>query len=375
MFENIEMNEESKPLKRIVMKEELVVLTGDTLKAMVLNQFIYWSERTKTAASFVEEEMKRLKEYSNGDTSVLAHLSEDLHQGWIYKSGEDMIEDTMITVSKTTMNRMIKSLVENNWICRRKNPRYAGDNKPQYRVNLLQIQIDLYKIGYNLDGYRIIMNFVDLAKIENLQDKVLGQKTSNKPINDASVQNEPVENQSEPHAVRNESQLVQNDFRPNQIEPTLPENTSKITPESTSKNLKNDDDEKYINKGAREEMDQNEILQELIRLTSNNPDYKNLLKTLRLTRVEPNEILKILQFFESDPTAFDKDVIKQQLTWMAQKSNDEIGVSVFATYFINGMQDRLKSKNIDCSDLDSYLGIDKEELPYVPMYNWLEPDK
>lgn len=58
----------------------------------------------------------------------------------------------------------------------RKNPRYSGDNTPQYRVNLLQIQIDLYKIGYSLNGYRMIMNFVDLAKIEKLEEKLNGEK-------------------------------------------------------------------------------------------------------------------------------------------------------------------------------------------------------
>jgi len=34
-------------LKRIVIKEELVVLTGDYRKAILLNQFLYWSERVK----------------------------------------------------------------------------------------------------------------------------------------------------------------------------------------------------------------------------------------------------------------------------------------------------------------------------------------
>ena len=31
-----------KPLKRVVIKEELVELTGDFRPALILNQFIYW---------------------------------------------------------------------------------------------------------------------------------------------------------------------------------------------------------------------------------------------------------------------------------------------------------------------------------------------
>ena len=49
-----------KKLKRVVIKEELVVLTGDFRCAILLNQFIYWSERTADAAKFLKEERKRI---------------------------------------------------------------------------------------------------------------------------------------------------------------------------------------------------------------------------------------------------------------------------------------------------------------------------
>lgn len=34
-------------LKRVVIKEELVILTGDHIAALALNQFLYWFERQK----------------------------------------------------------------------------------------------------------------------------------------------------------------------------------------------------------------------------------------------------------------------------------------------------------------------------------------
>ena len=38
---------EPKKLKRVVIKEELFALTGDFKEAIILNQFIYWSERIR----------------------------------------------------------------------------------------------------------------------------------------------------------------------------------------------------------------------------------------------------------------------------------------------------------------------------------------
>lgn len=256
----------------------------------------------------------------------------------------------------------------------KENPRYSGDNTPQYRVNLLQIQIDLYKIGYSLNGYRMIMNFVDLAKIEKLEEKLNGEKTPSNTNGDASAQNDSTSTQSESASDQIESSSTHDDFTPTQNDPTLPEITTQVTPESTPEVLKNDDDDINKIKGARESMDQNEILKELIELTSNNDDYKNLLKTLRQSRVEPKEILDIIRFFKDDHMSFDKEVIKQQLTYMSQRSSEDVGISAFSTYFINGVKDRLKSKNIDYYDLDKYLGIEEEELPNVPLYNWLDPE-
>lgn len=370
MFDNLEMNIDSEPLKVSVLREELVKLTEDSNKAIVLNQFLYWSERTKSAAAFVKEEMKRLKEYTeNGDTSVLSYLSEDLNQGWIYKSAEDMIEDTMLTVSKATMNRIIKSLIDSNWICKRKNPRYKGDNTPQYRVNLLQIQIDLYAIGYSLNGYKLIMNFVDLAKVEKLKEKINNDKTPEKPNSGALTQNESTLNQYESRSDQNDSTSTQNDFTSDQNDSTLPENTSKSTPEV----LKKDDDEKYIKEGAHEKRNENDIAKDLLEMVTENPDFKNLFTTLRQFGIEPLEIYEILVYFKNNPQSFDKEVIKQQLTWMVEKSQTDVGISKFKTYFINGLEDKLKSKNISLEDIDAQLGIEKEELPYIPDFNWLNP--
>lgn len=147
-----------KKLKRAVIKEELVELTGDYKKAIVLNQMIYWSERREDADKFLNEEMKRSEMAMGSEEREKAEqLQEQAEKlkahGWIYKSATELSEEIMMKVSKTTMGEYLKYLVTQGWLEKRKNPNWKGDNTFQYRVNLVQIQIDLNKIGYSLEGY------------------------------------------------------------------------------------------------------------------------------------------------------------------------------------------------------------------------------
>lgn len=135
-----------KKLKRAVIKEELVVLTGDCLKAVVLNQFIYWSERTRDFDAFIEEERKR-----NPETVV------NLTHGWIYKSAKELSDEVMIG-SHDTVARKLAELVKDGWIRRRNNPNYTWDRTYQYRPAIREIQIALQELGYALDGYPLVIN-------------------------------------------------------------------------------------------------------------------------------------------------------------------------------------------------------------------------
>lgn len=135
-----------KKLKRATIKEELVVLTGDCLKAVVLNQFIYWSERTRDFDAFIEEEKKR-----NPETVV------NLTHGWIYKSAKELSDEVMIG-SHDTVARKLAELVKDGWIKRRNNPNYTWDRTYQYRPAIREIQIALQELGYALDGYPLVIN-------------------------------------------------------------------------------------------------------------------------------------------------------------------------------------------------------------------------
>lgn len=137
-------------LKRVVIKEELVALTGDAIKAVLLNQFIYWSERIRDFDRFITEEKVRAEAHGESITMPPA-------QGWIYKSAEELADETMLGMADTTIRRHLKSLIEMGYLEERRNPRYQWDRTMQYRVNLVKIQKDLLDLGFPLEGYTIVL--------------------------------------------------------------------------------------------------------------------------------------------------------------------------------------------------------------------------
>ena len=138
-------------LKRVVIKEELVELTGDYRPAIILNQFIYWSERIKDVDKYINEETERaLKD--NLEVNI------DTSNGWIYKSSEELNEEIMLGMSVATIRKYIKQLVDAGYLKQRKNPKYKWDNTIQYRVDIYKIQLDLAKLGYALEGYKLLPN-------------------------------------------------------------------------------------------------------------------------------------------------------------------------------------------------------------------------
>src|SRR5690606_23982662 len=99
-----------------------------------------------------------------------------LTRGWIYKKAEDLAEETMMNVSKTTMGKYLDKLVEKGWLEKRRNPHLPLDKTYQYRVNISKIQRDLLALGYNLEGYKI-----DLTKLKvkpEPEDETPEDKTS-----------------------------------------------------------------------------------------------------------------------------------------------------------------------------------------------------
>lgn len=158
-----------KRLKRVVIKEELVALTGDIIEAIILNQFLYWSERVEDFDKFIIEEKERAQ--ANG-----IDLNFPLTNGWIYKKISELKDETMLTDSEKTIRRKVQSLVEKGFLQERQNPMYKWDKTLQYRVNLTYIAKKLHEIGYTLDGYKYdISEFASEEQSEGQNDVSKGQ--------------------------------------------------------------------------------------------------------------------------------------------------------------------------------------------------------
>jgi DNA-binding MarR family transcriptional regulator len=144
-----------KPLKRSIIKEELVALTGNYKLAVILNQMLYWAERVQDFDEFLLEERKRATEMGSEEPNI------ELRNGWIYKKAEELAEETMLGLNVSSMLRHLNQLVDKGWLERRRNPKNRMDKTYQYRVNVLKIQRDLQDMGYALEGYPLLIDGPD----------------------------------------------------------------------------------------------------------------------------------------------------------------------------------------------------------------------
>lgn len=142
----------AKMLKRVVIKEELVALTGDAISALILNQCLYWHEIVMKADEEVLREIQANRKIGN-DTRV-QKLELNLRLGWFWKSAKEMHEEIMIS-TRQTVDRKLTQLVEAGYLSIRKNPNNSWDRTNQYKVNIDFLQQELHKIGYSLDGYAL----------------------------------------------------------------------------------------------------------------------------------------------------------------------------------------------------------------------------
>ena len=152
-----------KPLKRVVIKEELVELTGDFRPALILNQFIYWIEKMYDTDKYILEEKERALKHD-------MEVSIDESKGWIYKTAEELNEELMIGMSVPTIRKYIKQLVEKGYLIQSRNPKYKWDKTMQYRVDLYKVQLDLGKLGYVLDGFKLLPNIKIVEEIEIVEE-------------------------------------------------------------------------------------------------------------------------------------------------------------------------------------------------------------
>ncbi|MEJ8555129.1 DnaD domain-containing protein [Tepidibacter sp. Z1-5] len=141
-------------LRKVVIKEEYIAITGEMLEAILLNQMIYWSEKVQDFDKFISEENERVQKYQEKSESI-----QELNNGWIYKKASELKEELMDIASEKTISRKLDNLVEKGYLDRRRNPKYKYDRTYQYRVNFINLIKALFEKGYTLQNYKIDINF------------------------------------------------------------------------------------------------------------------------------------------------------------------------------------------------------------------------
>lgn len=142
-------------IKKAVIREDLLAITNDYRRAIILNQFIYWSERVSDADKFIETE--------NAVARSNNMEERDLFYGWIYKKSEELADEIMLGLSDRQVRRYVNELVEMGYLSKRRNPKYNWDRTLQYRVNLVNIAKALLEHGYPLSDYKIDLKPSDFS--------------------------------------------------------------------------------------------------------------------------------------------------------------------------------------------------------------------
>lgn len=134
-------------IKKAVIREDLLSITENYQEAIILNQFIYWSERVADADKFIESENNIARKHGEDEREPL--------YGWIYKTAEELSEEIMLGLSPSQVRKYITKLVNYGYIQKRNNPKYKWDRTLQYKVNLVNIAKALKANGYSLSDYKI----------------------------------------------------------------------------------------------------------------------------------------------------------------------------------------------------------------------------
>ena len=193
-------------IKKAVIREDLLSITNDYRKAIILNQFIYWSERVSDADKFIQKENEIAK--NNGEEE------RGLFYGLIYKTAEELADEVMLGLSASQIRRYISDLVDMGYISKRNNPKYKWDRTLQYRVNLVNIAKDLKKNGYPLSDYRI-----EIPENEKYN------------AHECAINNEPMENQTQ----ASEETIPENTTENNNIYYSIKNNNAFSEDKSSSK--------------------------------------------------------------------------------------------------------------------------------------------
>lgn len=221
---------QNRRLNRVILREEFVSLvntycrespkkkvTAPYITAILLSQLLYWETKCRDYDSFRTEEYNRLEQmerFSHGREPDATPVQPPvLTHGWIYKSAQELSEETMLGLSDSTILLHLRRLLSIGVLEKRNNPNYHWDRRLQYRVNTIRLRQLLFAIGYNLEGWPILPEGYRLAdaaappfsktkdaflNFENASSKIKNQTIPNQKSNHPKSKIKPsdIENQT-----------------------------------------------------------------------------------------------------------------------------------------------------------------------------------
>ena len=125
-----------------ILREGLEVTIGHHAEAVILREFIRWTGRLWDFDQFMHEESARGKQEFQDDPP---------ESGWVEKTADDILSESIPSLSRYAIRRHIKSLVRKGFLYEREDPVYPWEHALQYRVNLVKLRKALARRGYHLD--------------------------------------------------------------------------------------------------------------------------------------------------------------------------------------------------------------------------------
>ncbi|MDM5430775.1 hypothetical protein [Bacillus mycoides] len=185
MSNSLETTEEQevRELQRVVIKEELLALTGKHFDAALLNNLIFWAGITEKMDKNLKLRIKQM-ETRKTKQSAIDKKKKQIRNGWFYKTGDELLAELMDWGSASTISRTLNNFVKEGWIEKGNNPDPSKkwDRSTWLKVNLTKIASDLNTLGYALEGYSLAQG-TTTKNIENsVETEEKHKETASLPI-------------------------------------------------------------------------------------------------------------------------------------------------------------------------------------------------
>lgn len=157
--------QEVRELQRVVIKEELVELTGKHFEAALLNNLIFWHGITEKMDQSLLVQISQL-EKRGAKQGTINKKKKQIRDGWFFKTADELSAELIGWGSPQKIGRALNELSKNGWIEKGNNPdpKMKWDRTTWLKVNINKIATDLFKIGYALEGYSLVQETEEKPK-------------------------------------------------------------------------------------------------------------------------------------------------------------------------------------------------------------------